>query len=84
MQEKGRDWLTRRSSPEVTRFATVESNTLTQQEYIAKLEAELRGFKGDSAKASSSKAVLPYDPTLHRRTNNDEGSVKPTSIVQLI
>jgi len=81
-QEKGRDWVARRSSPKVTRVPILESNTSSKDKYIARLEAELRGFRGDTAIASSSKAVMPYESPLRRRDDNNGGSVQSATIVQ--
>jgi len=53
------------------RVPTAEANTLSKDEYIAKFEAELRGLRPDNSKASSSRAILPFDGALLRLGDND-------------
>jgi len=82
MQENGRDWAPKKAAPHVTELPIVESGSLSKDEYIAKLEAELRGFRGETSKASPSTVALPTQSARRKRDENGEGSVSPGTIVK--
>jgi len=63
-------------------LALVQSKTLSKDEYIAQLEAQLLTFKGNISKASSSGAALVSDSAVRMRDDNDGRSVRKFNMLK--